>query len=59
MFFVYLMSNIVLSMAYYFVSFEGMLMNFSIRKIWNQINNYQHHTYMLKLNEEYLMTKHH
>jgi hypothetical protein len=51
------MSNIVLNIAYYFVLFEGMLMNTSINKIWNQIDNYQHHIYMLKLNENNLNTK--
>jgi hypothetical protein len=48
-FFVYLMSNILLSVQYYFVSFGGMLVNTLINKIWTQIDNYQHQNYMLQL----------
>ncbi len=46
------MPNFVLNIAKYFVLFKGMLMNTSINNIWNQINKYQHHTYMLKLNKD-------
>jgi hypothetical protein len=34
-------------------------MNILISKIWNQIDNYQHHNYMMKLYEDYMNIKHH